>query len=198
MLGAAVDWVPVCPEVELGLGTPREPIALVGSPEAPRLLGVQTGVDLTAPMAAWAARRARELAALDLDGVVLKARSPSCGVRGVDVLPALCAPPSPVGVGRFAAALSARLPDVWLDDEAGLADPARRARFLAWVMCRRRWRAVVAAADGAAALDAFHARHAEELPEGAAARLGRLVRAAGALDARPAYEAALFDVLRSD
>ena len=30
ILGRYVEWVPVCPEVEAGLGTPREAMRLVG------------------------------------------------------------------------------------------------------------------------------------------------------------------------
>ena len=47
MLGQFVEWVPVCPEVEAGLGTPRESMRLVGTPEAPRLLTIKTQKDLT-------------------------------------------------------------------------------------------------------------------------------------------------------
>src|SRR5437773_10846344 len=45
-LGRHVEWVPVCPEVEVGLGTPREPMQLVGDRHAPRLVTINTGVDL--------------------------------------------------------------------------------------------------------------------------------------------------------
>src|SRR5437867_8270240 len=49
-LGADVEWVPVCPEVELGLGVPRPPIVLVGSPSSLRLVEPESGRDLTGPM----------------------------------------------------------------------------------------------------------------------------------------------------
>src|SRR2546426_6860217 len=61
-LGRHVEWVPVCPEVELGLGTPREPMRLVGGPQAPRLITVTTGGDHTDAMNRFARRRVRELA----------------------------------------------------------------------------------------------------------------------------------------
>ena len=92
LLGPYVEWVPVCPEVEIGMGTPREPIQLVTSPdgvrslgERVRLVGVTSGQDWTERMHAWARDRARELAALDLSGYVFKARSPSCGIDHVVV-----------------------------------------------------------------------------------------------------------------
>jgi uncharacterized protein YbbK (DUF523 family) len=49
VLGRHVEWVPVCPEVELGLGVPRDTLRLVGAPDAPRLVQEKTGEDLTAP-----------------------------------------------------------------------------------------------------------------------------------------------------
>src|SRR6185503_20560455 len=60
-LGPHVEWVAVCPEVELGLGTPRDPIRLVGAPEAPRLVVEKTSEDLTARMQHYARDRVREL-----------------------------------------------------------------------------------------------------------------------------------------
>src|SRR6478609_8425101 len=74
--GRYVEWVAVCPEVELGMGTPRPPIRLERRGDRNggeiRLVMPSTGEDLTAPMRAWAGRRAEDLAAMDLDGYVLK------------------------------------------------------------------------------------------------------------------------------
>src|SRR5215207_1867890 len=90
LLGPHVEWVAVCPEVEIGMGTPREPIHLVASPDGVasmdqrvRLVGTTTGEDWTARMHDWARERTRALAALDLSGYVFKARSPSCGIDSV-------------------------------------------------------------------------------------------------------------------
>src|SRR5437867_10025338 len=65
-LGRYVEWVPVCPEVEIGLGTPREPMRLVGDLHAPRLITTNTGVDHTNAMTRFAQQRVRELEALNL------------------------------------------------------------------------------------------------------------------------------------
>src|SRR5438876_8818776 len=70
LLGRHVEWVPVCPEVELGLGIPREPIRLEGDAEHPRLIAPETGRDLTETMAGFADRRLTELVRLDLSGSV--------------------------------------------------------------------------------------------------------------------------------
>jgi uncharacterized protein YbbK (DUF523 family) len=133
-LGPHVEWVPVCPEVEIGMGTPREPIQLVMSAEgvAPRdtrvrLVAVASGTDWTARMHDWAAARARQLKALGLSGYVFKARSPSCGIGDV---PIRDAEDGRRGIGLFADALIAAVPDLPVADEASLADAAVRARFL--------------------------------------------------------------------
>jgi uncharacterized protein YbbK (DUF523 family) len=140
LLGPHVEWVPVCPEVEVGMGTPREPIHLVSSADGVpsmdlrvRLLAVQTGADWTERMHTWAQRRARELAALDLSGYVLKARSPSCGVDDVEVH---AAEGEGRGRGLFAEALIDAMPDLPVIDEARLADPGLREAFLDRVRSR--------------------------------------------------------------
>src|SRR6266436_4047539 len=84
-LGRFVEWVPVCPEVELGLGVPREPIRLEGDPAAPRLVAANSRRDLTRAMTRLARARAAELARLDLVGYVFKKDSPSCGMERVRV-----------------------------------------------------------------------------------------------------------------
>jgi len=80
-LGKAVQYVPVCPEVECGLGVPRESMRLVGDPAAPRLVTTRTGRDLTEPMTRWARARVRELEKENLCGFIFKSRSPSCGLE---------------------------------------------------------------------------------------------------------------------
>ncbi len=65
-LGKYVEFVPVCPEVECGLGVPREAMRLVGDPEAPRLVTVRTKVDLTDRLVTWARKRVGELEQEDL------------------------------------------------------------------------------------------------------------------------------------
>src|SRR5512138_2975528 len=87
-LAPFVEWVPVCPELELGLGVPREPIRLVGRTEAPRLVAERSGADHTAAMRAYAEERVARLEAEDLSGYVAKKDSPSCGMERVRVHPA--------------------------------------------------------------------------------------------------------------
>lgn len=129
-LGTFVTWVPVCPEVEYGLPVPREALRLVGDAADPRLVGVRTGVDHTAAMKAWAARRLDELAGEDLCGFVFKSSSPSSGMRQVKVYPPGGGAPSAAGVGVFARAFMERFPHLPVEDEGRLCDPAIREGFI--------------------------------------------------------------------
>src|SRR5512133_3676028 len=84
-LGRWFAWVPVCPEVEYGLGLPREAMRLVGDPEKPRLVTIKTRIDHTDGMLAWAAGRLTALEKEDLCGFIFKSRSPSAGMAAVKV-----------------------------------------------------------------------------------------------------------------
>ena len=141
LLDAHVEWVPVCPEVEVGMGTPREPIHLVTSPDGVpslaslvRLVGVDSGRDWTSRMHAWARERVCELVALDLSGYVFKTRSPSCGIGDVVIGDG---GGERRGRGLFAQALIDALPDLPVADEASLSDAVARARFLERVLHHR-------------------------------------------------------------
>jgi uncharacterized protein YbgA (DUF1722 family)/uncharacterized protein YbbK (DUF523 family) len=158
VLGRFVRWVPVCPEVECGLGVPRESMRLVGDPAAPRLLTVRSGVDLTARMEAWARKRAAELDAEDLRGFVFKASSPSSGLRGVKVYDEK-GNPSRRGVGIFARAFTERFPLVPVEDEGRLNDAGIRENFIERVFACHRWRAFVQADGSLGGLVEFHTVH---------------------------------------
>src|SRR5215510_238973 len=103
-LGPMVEWVPVCPEVEAGFGTPREPMNLVRTEGGIRLMTVDTVCDVTERLDAYSRRRVSELAFEDLSGYILKKDSPSCGLEGVKVYDA-AGSFERSGRGRFAAAL---------------------------------------------------------------------------------------------
>ena len=86
-LGRYFEFVPVCPEVECGLGVPRESMRLEGDPARPRLVTHASRRDLTDRMTAWAARRVEELAGEELCGFLFKSKSPSSGMERINVYP---------------------------------------------------------------------------------------------------------------
>lgn len=131
-LGRHVEWVPVCPEVEAGLGVPREPMQLVQSGPNIRLITVETKEERTRVLAQFSARRLTELKALHLSGYVFKARSPSCGVDRVPLYDQE-GKSHPKGIGLFARAFQKAFPHLPIAQEDHLTDPAARARFLSQV-----------------------------------------------------------------
>ncbi len=129
LVGPQVEWVSVCPEVEVGMGTPREPLQLVRVGDRLRMVTIRTGIDYTDRMNEWARRRAGELERADIDGYVLKSGSPSCGLEGP---------------GLFAHVLMTSLPSLPVIDERRIEDPDGRAQFLQRVIAyhrrrRREW-----------------------------------------------------------
>jgi uncharacterized protein YbbK (DUF523 family)/uncharacterized protein YbgA (DUF1722 family) len=155
VLGRRVEWVPVCPEVELGLGIPREPIRLEGDPERPRLVAVQSRRDHTEAMNRLARARVGQLARENLAGYVLKKDSPSCGMEGVRVHGG-----GRRGTGLFARALMKQLPLLPVEDEGRLRDATVRESFLEQVLAYARWQEALAAGMTRERLRAFHRTHA--------------------------------------
>lgn len=182
-LAPFVEWVPVCPEVELGLGVPRDTLRLAGNARSPRPLVERTGEDLTVRMQRFARRRVQALGGLQLDGFVLKRGSPSCGLLGVPVHRTSRAPRA-AGRGLFAAALVTHIPWLPVEEEGRLADPVLREKFIERVFAMARWRAFVAGPPRARDLVAFHAtQKSAVLTRSPAhyARLERLVASTGRL-----------------
>lgn len=137
-LEAFVEWVPVCPEVAIGLPTPRDPLRLTGSATAPRLVVERTGEDLTSRMHRYTVRRVRDLEGLGIDGYVLKSGSPSCGRFDVPVH--LHGGDATVGRGLFAAELVRRLPKLPIEEDCRLRDPEICDRFIARALAARQHR----------------------------------------------------------
>jgi uncharacterized protein YbbK (DUF523 family)/uncharacterized protein YbgA (DUF1722 family) len=159
LLGRHVTWVPVCPEVEAGMGVPRPALRLIeGGSGGTRLVVAATGEDQTGRMEAWARGRLDLLAADGLHGYVLKERSPSCGAEGVEVRGA-DGEVSRHGAGVFAEALRARFPLLAVEEEGRLADPEVREGFLARVFTVARFRRMLSEDGTPAGLVAFHAAH---------------------------------------
>jgi uncharacterized protein YbbK (DUF523 family) len=134
-LGRDVEWVAVCPEVEMGMDTPREPIQLVAAADGlhsgqhgVRLVGVNSGRDWTQTMETWRRDRLRDLAAAGLSGYVLKSNSPSCGMDGVHVH--ADDGPARTGRGLFAQALIDAMPGLPVEDDDRLHDVKVRAAFI--------------------------------------------------------------------
>jgi uncharacterized protein YbgA (DUF1722 family)/uncharacterized protein YbbK (DUF523 family) len=153
------DLVPVCPEMEIGLGAPRESLRLVQHATQVRLVAVKSGTDHTGAMRTWSARRSAQLAHGGLAGFVLKKDSPSCGMERVRVYGPRDGAPQRNGRGVFAAALANALPLLPLEEEGRLSDARLRENFVTRVFAYSRWTALEAEGVTRAKLFRFHERH---------------------------------------
>lgn len=127
-LGRFFTLVPVCPEVGCGLPTPREAMRLEGNPAEPRLVTVESRIDLTERMRSYCQERVAQLKREDLCGFVFKMNSPSSGLHGVKVY--VDGVPTASGRGLFAAEVVRRFPSLPVAEAESLADPDRRENFL--------------------------------------------------------------------
>jgi uncharacterized protein YbgA (DUF1722 family)/uncharacterized protein YbbK (DUF523 family) len=129
-LGKLVRFVPVCPEVEIGLGTPRETIRL-------ERRGREVRLDHTDTMRTYARRKVRDIEKHDLCGYILKKNSPSCGYERVKIYDKNGSP-SASGRGVFAEELVGAHPSLPVEEEGRLHDPGLRENFFERVFAYRR------------------------------------------------------------
>ncbi len=179
-----VTWVPVCPEVELGLGTPRPSLRLIEVDGEVRLVeGAEPrskespGVDRTLAMRAWARRKVQWLSRMRLSGYVLKKNSPSCGMERVRVYGS-SGMPSRKGRGLFAAALIEACPNLPVEEEGRLNDLRIRENFIERVFAFRDLTRLFEKRWTLRDLIAFHSAHKFQLlahSNEAYRRLGRIV-----------------------
>jgi len=186
-LGDYLELVPVCPEVELGLPTPRPALRLVGDPDRQRLVFSKGGEDITEAMQAWAAKRVRELEKEDLCGFIFKKGSPSSGMQRVKLYDRNGIPQGK-GVGLFARAFMEHFPLLPVEEDGRLHDPQLRENFIESIFTLRRWRQALAAVQPSLSgrVVQFHSRNKllimAHSPEHYR-QLGKLVARAGNLSA---------------
>lgn len=200
-LGEYVEYVPVCPEVEMGLPTPRETLRLVEQEDGPRLVFSRSGEDITERMLAWARQRVRQLEQEDLCGFVFKAKSPSSGMERVKLYDRNGVPHKG-GVGLFARTFMEHFPLLPVEEDGRLHDPHLRENFVECIFTFKRWRDLLASGRTAGNLVAFHTRHKLLLLSHSTEiyrQMGKLVATAGKTPLQPLfndYEALLMKAMR--
>jgi len=178
-LGPFVEWVPVCPELESGMGVPRPAMRLVRDGERVRMVEIKSRLDHTRRMERFAAKRVRALRALDLDGYLLKKDSPSCGMTRVKIYGAH-GMATRDGQGLFARELMDSCPHLPVEDEGRLNDPRLRENWIERLFAYRRLRDLFASRWSRSGVVAFHTAHKLQLMAHSTAdyrELGRLVAA---------------------
>jgi uncharacterized protein YbgA (DUF1722 family)/uncharacterized protein YbbK (DUF523 family) len=158
VFGRYVEWVPVCPEVEAGLSTPREAMRLLGNPQHPRLVTIKSGIDHTDALETMTKKRIEELSELDLSGYVFKKDSPSCGVERVRIYNEH-GMPGRNGIGLFARGFIQRFPLIPVEEEGRLCDAPLRENFIERVFCYRRYQDLLQSGVTRQAVVRFHTIH---------------------------------------
>ena len=158
VLGKYFEWVPVCPELETGMGVPRESVHLAGKPDSPRMVGVKTGNDWTERMETFSSKRVAQLAKSELSGYILKSKSPSCGMERIRIYTDK-GMPGGNGTGLFAAALLKAFPLLPVEEEGRLNDAGLRDNFIVRVFSYHRLQLLRRNRFGVGALVQFHTIH---------------------------------------
>lgn len=200
-LARFVDYVPVCPEVAIGLGIPRPPIRLVGEPARPRAVGADDpSLDATAGLETFARQQVPALRGID--GYILKKDSPSCGMERVKVYSLRGGAAERKGVGVYARVLMEHMPELPVEEEGRLNDPVLRENFLARVYVHARWQRLRADGLTRSRLIDFHSDHKYLVmahSQAAYQRLGRMLADLRKIDLEAVaqmYFAELMEALR--
>lgn len=152
------DFVPLCPEVAIGLGIPRQPIRLIGDPLQPQAVGtVDRELNVTQPLEEYGQQMATEHT--DLCGYIFMQKSPSCGLERVKVYQDNGMPIDGGGRGIYAQAFCARHPHLPVEEDGRLNDPVLRENFLTRVFVYANWQQLMAQGLTRQGLLAFHSRY---------------------------------------
>ena len=153
-----VEYVPVCPEVECGLGIPREAMHQVGDPHHPRLVTIRTGKDYTDRLVSWAVRRVVELEREDLCGFIFKKGSPSSGMERVKVYNEK-GMAEKKGTGIFASIFMEHFPILPVEEDGRLHNVKLRENFIERIFTLKRWREMLGEKMSYGRIVDFHTKH---------------------------------------
>ena len=153
------DYVPTCPEVDVGMGTPRETVALYGVLEEHKMISKKSQTDWTEKMNTYMKGRISTLGKSDLCGYIFKSKSPSCGIGRVPIYSKFGSNKVRHGPGMFASAFMKTLPLIPVEDEGRLHDPVIRENFIVRVFCFNRLQTLLKERFTMGALVSFHTKH---------------------------------------
>ncbi len=174
------EFVPVCPEVAIGLGTPREPIRMVQSGDDIRVVGVKNPqMDVTDALRDYGRSMAERLT--DISGYIFKRGSPSCGMERVKVYTDK-GMPATSSAGAYTAEFMKKQPLLPCEEEGRLGDAVLRENFIERVFVYKRWQNLMRAGLSPRKLVDFHTEHKFLIlahNQTAYRRMGKLVAQAG-------------------
>lgn len=175
-----VDFVTVCPEMGIGLPAPREAIRIVTQKQERKLMGSYSGVDYTKDMDAFTHQFISDLDVTQIDGIILKGKSPTCGFKDVKQYPSYGKVPSLLTKtsGFFGGALKSEINSLVIEDDGRLLNWEIRDHFLTMVFVHQQFRSVKTSVQKLKALTAFHSSNKYlfmAYNQAALQRLGRIL-----------------------
>ena len=195
------EFVPLCPEVAIGLGIPRQPIRLIGNPEQPLAVGsVDSSLDVTLPLHDYGVEMAAKHT--DICGYIFMQKSPSCGLERVKVYQDGGRPAELRGRGIYAQAFCDAHPDLPVEEDGRLNDPVLRENVRTRVYAYSDWQALLKEGITRHSLTEFHARYKYQLMANHPVQyktLGNLLGCLGKQDPRaiaPQYFSELMKALK--
>jgi len=186
-LGPYFEFVPVCPEIEVGMPVPRESVRLECEATSPRMIGNKTGADWTERVNRYSHRRVRRPDLADLSGFVFKSRSPSCGMEKVNLY-VKSGTVEKKAVGFFARTLMEQFPHLPVEEEGRLADPSLRESFIVRVFAYFRLQQLLRNRFSRGEMVKFHTAHKYLLLAHSPTHYQQLGRLVAAIKTTPAAE----------
>ncbi len=129
LLSEYVEYIPVCPEVAMGLGTPREALRIIEIGENKRLISSKSSEDKTLLINNFSCKYIQNIHSLD--GCIFKAKSPTCGVRDAKLYNSeVKGASSNKGAGMFSEKVIDAFNGIPIEDDCRLKDFNIRNLFL--------------------------------------------------------------------
>jgi uncharacterized protein YbgA (DUF1722 family)/uncharacterized protein YbbK (DUF523 family) len=155
-----VDFIVYCPEMAIGLPSPRESLRLIRRGSETLLIQNKSGLDKTKDMLTFAASVEEELRNLSVDGFILKSRSPSCGIKDVKLYSSIDKAPTigKIAKGIFAEAMMEFFPNAVFEDEGRLTNFSLREHFLTVIFTKADFKEVKTSFSMKGLID-FHAKN---------------------------------------
>ncbi|MDD3145025.1 MAG: DUF523 and DUF1722 domain-containing protein [Candidatus Gracilibacteria bacterium] len=136
-----VNFIPVCPEVAIGLSTPRLPLRLFKQKDEILLFQPATDTDLTEKMDNFSNQFLKSQK--NLDGFILKNRSPSCGINDVRIYDKKVSYTFiKSGTGSFTKNINSYFLNIPKEDEGRLKNFKLREEFLTKIFCLANFREI--------------------------------------------------------
>lgn len=178
-----VRFYPVCPEMAIGMPSPRPAIRLIRGDEGLQLVGSSQDLNVTEAMLAFSREKVASLS--QLCGYIVCAKSPTCGMERVKVYDAAGKGAEKVGVGLYTQELMRQMPWLPVEEDGRLNDPVLRENFVTRIFALHDFYRQCEAGMTRGKLVAFHSRYKLLIMAHSQADYRALGRHVADLDAMP-------------